>query len=83
LKLFYLSNPSISISVVTLSYTGQETHTAVQQDHWCWAFMNLMGSLESIAGNRPIGCPATSAGCWSQKVWMASRAAVSMVSTRR
>jgi hypothetical protein len=32
LKLFYLSDPSISISVVTLSYTGQQTHTAVQQD---------------------------------------------------
>jgi hypothetical protein len=32
LKLFYLSDPSISISVVTLSYTGQQTHTAAQQD---------------------------------------------------
>jgi hypothetical protein len=32
LKLFYLSDPSISISVVTLSYTGQQTHTTVQQD---------------------------------------------------
>jgi hypothetical protein len=32
LKLFYLSDPSISISVVTLSYTDQQTHTAVQQD---------------------------------------------------
>jgi hypothetical protein len=32
LKLFYLSDPSISISVVTLSYSGQQTHTAVQQD---------------------------------------------------
>jgi hypothetical protein len=32
LKLFYLSDPSISISVVTLSYTSQQTHTAVQQD---------------------------------------------------
>jgi hypothetical protein len=32
LKLFYLSDPSISISVVTLGYTGQQTHTAAQQD---------------------------------------------------
>jgi hypothetical protein len=32
LKLFYLSDPSISISVVTLSYTSQQTHTTVQQD---------------------------------------------------
>jgi hypothetical protein len=32
LKLFYLSDPSISISVVTLSYTGQQTHTAAQKD---------------------------------------------------
>jgi hypothetical protein len=31
LKLFYLSDLSISISVVTLSYTDQQTHTAVQQ----------------------------------------------------
>jgi hypothetical protein len=32
LKFFYLSDLSISISVVTLSYTGQLTHTAAQQD---------------------------------------------------
>jgi hypothetical protein len=32
LKLLYLSDLSISISVVTLSYTGQQTHTAAQQD---------------------------------------------------
>jgi hypothetical protein len=32
LKLFYLSDLSISISVVTLSYTGQQTHTMAQQD---------------------------------------------------
>jgi hypothetical protein len=32
LKLFYLSDPLISISVVTLSYTDQQTHTAAQQD---------------------------------------------------
>jgi uncharacterized membrane protein len=32
LKLFYLSDLSISISVKTLSYTGQQTHTVVQQD---------------------------------------------------
>jgi hypothetical protein len=32
LKLFYLSDLSISISVVTLSYTGQQTHTAAQQE---------------------------------------------------
>jgi hypothetical protein len=32
LKFFYLSDMSISISVVTLSYTGQLTHTAAQQD---------------------------------------------------
>jgi hypothetical protein len=32
LKFFYLSDLSISISVVTMSYTGQLTHTAVQQD---------------------------------------------------
>jgi hypothetical protein len=32
LKFFYLNHLSISISVVTLSYTGQLTHTATQQD---------------------------------------------------
>jgi hypothetical protein len=32
LKFFYLSDLSISISVVTLSYTGQMTHTVAQQD---------------------------------------------------
>jgi hypothetical protein len=32
LKLFYLSDPSINISIVTLSYTGQQTHTVAQQD---------------------------------------------------
>jgi hypothetical protein len=32
LKLFYLSDLSISISVVTLSYTSQQIHTAAQQD---------------------------------------------------
>jgi hypothetical protein len=32
LKFFYLSDLSISISVVTWSYTGQLTHTAAQQD---------------------------------------------------
>jgi hypothetical protein len=30
LKLFYLSDLSISISVMTLSYTGQQTHTLAQ-----------------------------------------------------
>jgi hypothetical protein len=32
LKLFYLSDLSSSISVLTLSYTSQQTHTAAQQD---------------------------------------------------
>jgi hypothetical protein len=32
LKLFYLSDPSICISVVTLSYTGQQTHTVAQHN---------------------------------------------------
>jgi hypothetical protein len=32
LKLFYLSDPLISISLVTLSYTSQQIHTAAQQD---------------------------------------------------
>jgi hypothetical protein len=32
LKLLYLSDLSISISVVSLSYTGQLTHTAVQHN---------------------------------------------------
>jgi hypothetical protein len=32
LKLFYLSDLPISISVVTLSYTGQQTHTVVQHN---------------------------------------------------
>jgi hypothetical protein len=32
LKLFYLSDLSISISVMTLSYTGQQTHTVAQHN---------------------------------------------------
>jgi hypothetical protein len=32
LKLFYLSDPSISISVMTLSYTSQQTHTVAQHN---------------------------------------------------
>jgi hypothetical protein len=36
-----------------------------------------------MAGNKPIGYAATSVGCWLQKSLIASKAAVSMVSTRR
>jgi hypothetical protein len=32
LKLFYLSDPSTCISVVTLSYIGEQTHTVAQHN---------------------------------------------------
>jgi azurin len=43
LKLFYLSDLSISNFVMTLSYTGQQTHTVAQHNLIVvLAFMNLM-----------------------------------------